>query len=149
MAKLIPSIDHILNMKVPPTDGELILLRFLDNNLDDSFEVYFNPYMNGDRPMQNMIMNIGNTERLVHRITVSTKQPMIHVWTFEDYRKGFCEINDIDEIELLPSGEPKVYNLISFLVRERIDDETQRWEGRNSDVEETFLSVWRWCYKSK
>ena len=50
MAKLIPSIDHILTMKVPPTDGELILLSFLDNNLDDSFEVYFNPYMNGDRP---------------------------------------------------------------------------------------------------
>ena len=50
MAKLIPSIDHILKMKVPPTDGELTLLRFLDCNLDDSFEVYFNPYMNGDRP---------------------------------------------------------------------------------------------------
>lgn len=50
MAKLIPSIDHILKMKVSPTDGELTLLRFLDSNLDDSFEVYFNPYMNGDRP---------------------------------------------------------------------------------------------------
>lgn len=50
MAKLIPSLDHILNLKVPPTEGELTLLRFLDNDLDDSFEVYFNPYMNGDRP---------------------------------------------------------------------------------------------------
>ena len=50
MAKLIPTMDHILKMKVPPTDGELTLLRFLDRNLDDSFEVYFNPYMNGDRP---------------------------------------------------------------------------------------------------
>ena len=50
MAKLIPSFDHILKMKVPPTDGELTLLRFLDSILDDSFEVYFNPYMNGDRP---------------------------------------------------------------------------------------------------
>lgn len=37
-------------MKVPPTDGELTLLRFLGSNLDDSFEIYFNPYMNGDRP---------------------------------------------------------------------------------------------------
>lgn len=50
MAKLIPSLDHILRMKVPPTEGELTILRFLDYNLDDSFEVYFNPYMNGDRP---------------------------------------------------------------------------------------------------
>ena len=54
----------------------------------------------------------------------------------------------IDEIELLPSGEPKVYNLISFLVRERIDNETQRWEGRNADIEESFMSVRRWCYLS-
>ena len=37
-------------MKVPPTEGELSLLRFLESSLDDSFEVYFNPYMNGDRP---------------------------------------------------------------------------------------------------
>lgn len=50
MAKLIPSIDRIQKMKVPPTEGELTLLRFLDANLDNSFEVYFNPYMNGDRP---------------------------------------------------------------------------------------------------
>ena len=50
MAKLIPTIEHILKMRVPPTEGELALLRFLDANLDNSFEVYFNPYMNGDRP---------------------------------------------------------------------------------------------------
>lgn len=37
-------------MKVPPTKGELILLRFLESSLDNSFEVYFNPYMNGDKP---------------------------------------------------------------------------------------------------
>lgn len=50
MAKLFPSIAKILMMKVPPTEGELTLLRFLESYLDDSFEVYFNPYMNGDRP---------------------------------------------------------------------------------------------------
>ena len=48
MAKLIPPIDHILKMKVPPTEGELTLLNFLKCTLDDSFEVYFNQYMNGD-----------------------------------------------------------------------------------------------------
>lgn len=50
MAKVFPSIEKILKMKVPPTEGELSLLNFLNNTLDDSFEVYFNPYMNGDRP---------------------------------------------------------------------------------------------------
>jgi hypothetical protein len=50
MATLIPSYDKILSLKVKPEDGELHLLKFLDSNLDESFEVYFNPYMNGDRP---------------------------------------------------------------------------------------------------
>lgn len=50
MATFIPSIDKILQFKVQPEHGELHLLRFLEKTLDDSFEVYFNPYMNGDRP---------------------------------------------------------------------------------------------------
>ena len=50
MPLFYPTIERILTMKVPPTEGELSLLRFLESTLDDSFEVYFNPYMNGDRP---------------------------------------------------------------------------------------------------
>ena len=50
MALFYPTIERILTMKVSPTEGELSLLRFLESCLDDSFEVYFNPYMNGDRP---------------------------------------------------------------------------------------------------
>lgn len=50
MATLIPSYEKILTMKVKPEEGELYLLKFLNKELDSSFEVYFNPYMNGDRP---------------------------------------------------------------------------------------------------
>lgn len=50
MAIFIPSIEKIKKFKVPPTDGELSLLTFLERTLDNSFEVYFNPYLNGDRP---------------------------------------------------------------------------------------------------
>lgn len=50
MAQFIPSIEKINKFKIPPTGGELTLLTFLENTLDDSFEVYFNPYLNGDRP---------------------------------------------------------------------------------------------------
>ena len=50
MAIFIPTIDKIMQFKVQPEPGELHLLRFLERTLDDSFEVYFNPYMNGDRP---------------------------------------------------------------------------------------------------
>lgn len=50
MALFYPSIDNIQRFKTPPTEGEWTLLRFLERELDDTFEVYFNPYLNGDRP---------------------------------------------------------------------------------------------------
>lgn len=50
MAIFTPSIEQIMQFKVKPEPGELALLSFLEKNLDDSYEVYFNPYMNGDRP---------------------------------------------------------------------------------------------------
>lgn len=50
MATFIPPIEKIRMLSTPPTPGEWHLLHFLENTLDDSFEVYFNPYLNGDRP---------------------------------------------------------------------------------------------------
>ena len=50
MAIFYPSLEKIMQFKVQPTIGELTLLNFLNNTLDDSFEVFFNPYLNGDRP---------------------------------------------------------------------------------------------------
>ena len=50
MAQFIPSLDTIEQFRVQPTEGEWALLRFLESNLDDAFEVYFNPFLNGDRP---------------------------------------------------------------------------------------------------
>lgn len=49
MAIFYPSIETIKKFKVQPTEGERTLLNFL-YTLNDSFEVYFNPYLNGDRP---------------------------------------------------------------------------------------------------
>lgn len=50
MALFYPTIEKIKQFKVQPTDGEWALLVFLEKALDDSFEVYFNPFLNGDRP---------------------------------------------------------------------------------------------------
>ena len=50
MAIFYPTIEKINQFKVQPTDGERALLSFLERTLDDSFEVYFNPFLNGDRP---------------------------------------------------------------------------------------------------
>lgn len=50
MAIFYPSINKINKFRVPPTDGEWTLINFLKDILDDTFEVYFNPFLNGDRP---------------------------------------------------------------------------------------------------
>uniref|UniRef100_UPI00404766CE AAA family ATPase n=1 Tax=Rheinheimera sp. TaxID=1869214 RepID=UPI00404766CE len=50
MAKVYPSLENISRLKVKPTEGELHLLNYLVEELDDSFEVFFNPFLDGDRP---------------------------------------------------------------------------------------------------
>ena len=50
MAKVYPELDTIKKFKQQPTEGELCLVEFLMKNLDDDYEIFFNPYLNGDRP---------------------------------------------------------------------------------------------------
>lgn len=50
MATIYPTFEIINNYKVKPTEGEWKLITFLVENLDDTYEIYFQPYLNGDRP---------------------------------------------------------------------------------------------------
>ena len=50
MAVIYPELENIQRLKVPPTPGEWDLVTYLKDNLDDSYEVFFNPYLDGDRP---------------------------------------------------------------------------------------------------
>lgn len=50
MATLIPNLENILSLAVKPTAGELHLLETLNTMLPNDYEIYFNPYLNGDRP---------------------------------------------------------------------------------------------------
>ncbi|MFH4338689.1 NERD domain-containing protein, partial [Acinetobacter baumannii] len=50
MANFFPSLEIIDQLTVKPTEGESFLLNKLAQELDDTFDVYFNPYLDGDRP---------------------------------------------------------------------------------------------------
>lgn len=50
MATVYPSFENIQRQTVPPTAGELALLIALHETLDDSYSLYFNAYLDGDRP---------------------------------------------------------------------------------------------------
>jgi len=50
LAKLYPSYDKIKKLEVQPTEGEYKLIDFLLENLNDEYEIYFQPFLNGDCP---------------------------------------------------------------------------------------------------
>ncbi len=50
MAKIYPDIQIIRSNRIKPEAGELYLLEFLYKYFDDSYEVFFQPFLNGDRP---------------------------------------------------------------------------------------------------
>ena len=45
MAKLFPDYDIIKKQKQKATQGELQMLDSLIENLDDAFEIYWQPYL--------------------------------------------------------------------------------------------------------
>lgn len=57
---LHPTLENILRLKVAPTPGELHLLNHLTENLDDSYEIFFNPFIDGDRPDFIILKKHGN-----------------------------------------------------------------------------------------
>jgi hypothetical protein len=50
MAVIYPELENIQRLKVTPTAGEWFLVTYLKAHLDDTYEVFFNPYLDGDRP---------------------------------------------------------------------------------------------------
>lgn len=50
MARCYPTRDQLGRLRVPLTQGEAYLLEGLLQHLDDSFEIFVQPFLNGDRP---------------------------------------------------------------------------------------------------
>lgn len=50
MAQCFPALEIIDKLRPPPREGERALLDFLCEHLDNTYEIYFQPFLNGDRP---------------------------------------------------------------------------------------------------
>ncbi|WP_296593227.1 NERD domain-containing protein/DEAD/DEAH box helicase [Methylophaga sp.] len=50
MAIIYPDLENIQRLRVPATAGEWDLINYLATNLDDTYEVFFNPFLDADRP---------------------------------------------------------------------------------------------------
>ena len=50
MGRLYPSKEKITQLIVPPTEGELCLISYLEAHLCDRFLIFYEPFLNGSRP---------------------------------------------------------------------------------------------------
>lgn len=50
MAILYPTYENLKGLKVPLSEGEMYMVDFLRENLDNEYELFVQPYINGDRP---------------------------------------------------------------------------------------------------
>ena len=50
MAKLFPNLATIKKLNPQPTEGEFAIVSFLKKTLPDDYEIYFQPFINGDQP---------------------------------------------------------------------------------------------------
>jgi hypothetical protein len=104
MAQLFSALEQVRQFKVRPEEGELHLLDFLDQTLGNDYEVYFQPFLNGDRP-DIVVMRRGSGVLLIEvkdwdlsRYSVDSngnwyfhaegrhpkKSPFEQVWTYRD-----------------------------------------------------------------
>ena len=103
MAIIYPSIEKIQLLRQKPTEGEFILLKFLKDTLDDTYEVFFQPFLYGDNP-DIRIMRKGSG------VYISE----VKDWNLDQYEinergEWFVKNNNVDSI-LIKSPKYKVHN---------------------------------------
>ena len=131
MTQFFPSLEQIHKLTVTPEPGELCLLNFLHNNLPDNYEVYFQPFLNGDNP--NVIIkrkdggvmiievkdwlldNYYIDEREKWRLKSNgafIKSPMSQVWK---YKENLYYLH-IEQLLKQQIHNPKLWALVSCVV---------------------------------
>ena len=49
-SRIYPNWNQIKNIANPLTNGEMVLAKYLDDNLPSEWEIFVQPFLNGDRP---------------------------------------------------------------------------------------------------
>lgn len=131
MAQFIPSLEKIALFKVQPEPGEWHLLHFLEQNLDDSYEVYFNPYLNGDRPDVVILREGGGA------LIIEVKYWDLDLYTLDDNRhwklKHPKNIGEANTIIKSPIDQAHAYkdNLIELHIEKMLELQIKNYNNRN------------------
>lgn len=82
-------MDNIRKLKILPTEGERAFLNFLNSVLNDDFEIFFQPFLNGDRP----------------DIILMKKYYGVMIVEVKDWNLGLYHIDDAGEWRLKKDGK--------------------------------------------
>jgi len=105
VANFHPSLEVINSLTVRPTEGEAFLLYKFSQELDHSFDIYFNPYLDGDRPdflilkrghgaiiievkdweMSNYFIDKNNHWRTAHNPKIRVSSPMQQAFKYKSH----------------------------------------------------------------
>jgi thymidine kinase len=78
MAILYPDYDTITKLRQKPTEGELHLINFLMETLSDEYEIFFQPFLNGDMP----------------DIVIMKKRSGVYIIEVKDWNLDLYSLND-------------------------------------------------------
>ena len=104
MASIFPDFKTLNKKPYKLSEGESVLLNFLAAELDNSFEIYYKPFINRDCPdivilkkisplNQPFIRKISTTERTeFHRETIAMAVLCGTLWLTLFYRKSLFEL---------------------------------------------------------
>ena len=91
MAIIYPALENIDRLKVKPEDGEIHLIKYLKEQLDDSYEIFFNPSLNGDRP----------------DIVILKEDSSIIIIEVKDWNLAAYSVDENNKWHVLKNGTPK------------------------------------------
>lgn len=92
MATIQPSLENIERLKTPLTLGERFLAQYLAEQLSDEYEVYLQPFFNGDKP-DVVIMKKG-----AGVVIVEVKNWQLQAYCVNDDNQWFVKNNPDNEI---------------------------------------------------
>ncbi len=167
MAKLFPDIITIKNLHQKPTDGELVLLDFLEKELNNEFEIYFQPFINGDRPDIVILKRYGgvviievkdwnfnnyyideNTNWILKKNNTKIKSPLSQVKDYKDnlfnlhidslLQKSLNNVNYQAVINTVVYFHCEFENDLTSFILDKFDDE--RYKGYRTFVK--YIQCW-------
>jgi hypothetical protein len=118
MAQIYPTLENIKRLKVKPTEGELYLIEYLLSNLSDDIEIYFQPFLNGDRP------DIILLQKGVGAAIIEVKDWNLNSYFVDENNKWHLKSNDIiikSPLEQVNTYKDNMFNLhINGLLEEKL-----------------------------